>query len=219
MEKSENRPSAEELLTRIQELEGLYAHIKQEIISKLMMPSANRSKPDHQTHKLTIGKPHAFLHDGLMHYLAMKLTETQCSNVMLSMGPALHIFDLKYRIYYWNRTAQDIYGFTPDEAYGNTPTQILSDPKDAVLADCLLERTVSGESWSGEFPVTNNRGETFMVLSTLTPFRDGSRKIIGGMCISSDSRPYRKIYPGLRVGPPTRFDVQQPQQTSQISNL
>ncbi|GKD14885.1 PAC motif-containing protein, partial [Tanacetum coccineum] len=115
-----------------------------------------------------------------------------------------------------NRTAQDIYGFTPDEAYGNTPTQILADPKDAVLADYLLERTVSGESWSGEFPVTNNRGETFMVLSTLTPFRDGSRKIIGGMCISSDSRPYQKIYAGLRVGPPTRFDVQQ---TSKISNL
>ncbi|GKD65778.1 hypothetical protein Tco_1307886, partial [Tanacetum coccineum] len=55
-----------------------------------------------------------------------------------------------------------------------------------------------------------------MVLSTLTPFRDGSRKIIGGMCISSDSRPYQKIYAGLRVGPPTRFDVQQ---TSKISNL
>ncbi|GKD65777.1 hypothetical protein Tco_1307885 [Tanacetum coccineum] len=79
MEKSENRPSAEELLTRIQELEGLHAHIKQEIISKLMMPSANRSKPDHETHKLAIGKPP---HDGLMDYLAMKLTETQCSNLI-----------------------------------------------------------------------------------------------------------------------------------------
>nr|GEV09933.1 PAC motif-containing protein [Tanacetum cinerariifolium] len=169
MEKSKNPPSAEELLRRIQELEGLHAHIKQEI-SKL----------------------------------------------------AVHVFDLKYRIYYWNKTAEEIYGFTPDEVYGKTPTEILVDPKDAVLADYLLERTVSGESWSGEFPVTNNRGETFVVICTNTPFRDGSRKIIGGMCISSDSRPYQKIYPGQRVGPATRFDVQQPQQTSiasKISNL
>ncbi|PWA88680.1 PAC motif-containing protein [Artemisia annua] len=229
MEKSKNQPSAEELLRRIQELEGLHAHIKKDI-SKLM-PSTNRSKPDHQTasaHKLAIGKPRALrqvdrlIHNGVMECLGMKQTETQCSNIMLSMGQALHIFDMKYRIYYWNRTAEEIYGFTPEEVYGKTPTEILVDPKDAVLADYLLERTVSGESWSGEFPVTNNRGETFVVVCTNTPFRDGSRKIIGGICISSDSRPYQKIYPGLRVGPLTRFDVQQPQQTSiasKISNL
>lgn len=108
MEKSKNPPSAEELLRRIQELEGLHAHIKQEI-SKLM-PSTNRLKPYHQTisaHQLAIGKPHALrqvdrlIHNGVMKSLAMKLTETQCSNVMLSMGQALHIFDLKCRICYW----------------------------------------------------------------------------------------------------------------------
>ncbi|KAK9058911.1 hypothetical protein SSX86_023759 [Deinandra increscens subsp. villosa] len=107
-----------------------------------------------------------------------------------SMGQAVHVFDRQYRIRFWNRLAEEIYGVSAAEVFGKTPTEVLVDPKDAVLADYLLERTVSGESWSGEFPVRNKRGETFLILCTNTPFRDENGRSIGGICMFTESRHY-----------------------------
>ncbi|KAI3684019.1 hypothetical protein L1987_84541 [Smallanthus sonchifolius] len=103
--------SAEELLTRIQELEVCHAHIKQQISKH--------------------------------HQRCRKLTETQYLNIIQSMSQAIHVFDRKYRIHFWNRAAEEIYGLTAPEIFGKTPTEILVDPKDAVLAHYLLERTAS----------------------------------------------------------------------------
>ncbi|XP_076921750.1 uncharacterized protein LOC143583293 [Bidens hawaiensis] len=184
MEQSHRTPTAEELLKRIQELQVQHAHIKQKI-SKLMhlQPKPNRRA----------------ISD-------MKLTESQYLNIIRSMGQAVHVFDRKYRIRLWNRVAEDIYGLTAAEVYGKTPTEILVDPKDTVVADYLLERTVSGETWSGEFPVTNKKGETFMIMCTNTPYRDENGRLIGGICIFTDSRPYRQMN-------------QKPSIASKISNL
>ena len=108
METSKNRPSAEELLRRIQELEGLHAHIKQEI-SKLKL-TADRSKHGHETacsHQLNVGRPCAFRevnrvnHAGVMEPLAMKLTETQYLNILQSMGQAIFLYHIKYGILFW----------------------------------------------------------------------------------------------------------------------
>ncbi|KAL8205052.1 hypothetical protein R6Q57_010675 [Mikania cordata] len=120
-----------------------------------------------------------------------QLIERQCLNIFQSMGQAVHVFDRQYRIRFWNPIAEKIYGVSAGEIVGKTPTEILVDPKDAVFADYLLDRTVNGETWSGEFPVTNRKGETFVIMCTNTPFRDDNGRLIGGICVFSDSRPYR----------------------------
>ncbi|KAL8263452.1 hypothetical protein R6Q59_024801 [Mikania micrantha] len=120
-----------------------------------------------------------------------QLTERQYLNIIQSMGQAVHVFDRQYRIRFWNPIAEKIYGVSAAEIIGITQTEILVDPKDAVFAEYLLERTVNGETWSGEFPVTNRKGETFVIMCTNTPFRDHNGRLIGGICVFSDSRPYR----------------------------
>ncbi|KAI3512373.1 hypothetical protein L1887_19688 [Cichorium endivia] len=122
--------------------------------------------------------------------LAMKLTEAQ------------------------NPGAENLYGFTPREAYGKTPTELLVEPKDASLCDDLLERSLKGETWTGEFPIKNKKGERFVVIATNTPFRDESRRILGGLCVSSDSRPYHARKPA-KLG----FESQQPLQSSFVSKI
>ncbi|CAI9267722.1 unnamed protein product [Lactuca saligna] len=194
MEQSTKTPSAEELLRKIQELEKRQSQLKQKI-SKLML-SGNLKEPEP---------------------LAMKLTEAQYFNIMQSLGQALHIYDIDFRIIFWSRGAENLYGFTPDEVYGKTPTELLVEPKDASLCDDLLERSLKGETWTGEFPIKNKKGERFVVIATNTPFRDEIRGIIGGLCISSDSRPYHARKPA-KPG----FDSPQPLQisiASKISNL
>ena len=91
------------------------------------------------------------------------------------------------------------------------------DPKDASLSDYLLERTVKGETWSGEFPIKHKKGERFVIIATNSPVRNEMGGLVGGMCVSSDSSSYHGRKPA-RLG----FDSQQPLQSSigsKISNL
>ncbi|KAI3512375.1 hypothetical protein L1887_19690 [Cichorium endivia] len=220
MVKSTKPPSAEELLRKIQDLEKRQSHLKQKI-SKLNL-SSNLKKPEHQwsnskyPHQ-AIGGPGGAPELQTIEPVAMKLTETQYFNIIQSTSQAIHIFGRDLRIIFWNRAAENLYGFTPAEACGKIVTELVVEPKDASIANYLLERTVNGETWAGEFPITNKRGEKFVVIATNTPYRDETGGLLGGMCISSDSRPYHARKPA-KLG----FNFQQPLQmslASKISNL
>ncbi|KAK9068349.1 hypothetical protein SSX86_012460 [Deinandra increscens subsp. villosa] len=111
-------------------------------------------------------------------------------NILQSMGQALFIYDLNHRIIFWNQGAETIYGYTAGEVIGRTPTEMIVQPADAAFSDMIIERTVSGETWSGEFPTTNKSGERFVVICVNTPFRDEYGNLVGAMSLSTDSRPY-----------------------------
>ncbi|KAI3743641.1 hypothetical protein L1987_61352 [Smallanthus sonchifolius] len=108
------------------------------------------------------------------HALLMHQTGTEILylNILQSMGQAVFIYDLNHRIVFWNRCAENIYGYTAGEVIGRSPTELLAEPKDASLSEMILERTVNGESWCGEFPIKNKCGESFVVICANTPFRD-----------------------------------------------
>ncbi|KAI3687653.1 hypothetical protein L1987_81353 [Smallanthus sonchifolius] len=160
---------------------------------------------------------------------AVKLTETQYLNILQSIGQAVHIFDLNGHIIYWNRTAEDLYGYTAAEALGRTPNELFVEPNDYHLADAIIQRTIEGEGWSGLFPIRNKRGEKLVIMATNTPFRDENGTLIGVICVSSDTRQYRETKPVGNISAPRRiasaklgFDPQQPLQTaiaSKISSL
>ncbi|KAI3512377.1 hypothetical protein L1887_19692 [Cichorium endivia] len=220
MERTTKTPSVEELLRKIQELEKCQSHLKQKM-AKFML-SGNRKKTEHPSSNSAyphqaIGGPGGALKLRVMEPLAMKLTETQYFNIIQSMDQGVHIYGLDLRVIFWNRAAEKLYGYTAAEAYGKTPTELVVEPKDASLSDYLLERTVRGETWSGEFPIKNKKGERFVIIATNSPIRNETIGLLGGMCVSSDASPYRARKPA-RLG----FDSQQPQQTSiasKISNL
>ncbi|GJR45981.1 PAC motif-containing protein [Tanacetum coccineum] len=221
MEKTEKPPTAEELLVRILELEKRHANMKQEI-SKLR----NQPKRNNRTacpHQLAIGRPQRPV-DGMMDRLTMKLTETQYLNILQSMGQAIFIYDGQHRIIFWNRGAEKVYGYLASEVIGKSPTELLAEPRDAEASEVILERTVNGDSWYGEFPIKNKNGESFAVICANTPYRDANGRPLGAMCLSSDSRPFRAMKIDASASERTRigFDSQPPLQTSitsRISNL
>lgn len=47
-----------------------------------------------------------------------------------------------------------------------------------------------GESWTGQLPVKNKRGDRFVVLATNSPFYNDDGALVGIICVSSDSRPF-----------------------------
>ncbi|PIN23244.1 Tyrosine kinase [Handroanthus impetiginosus] len=165
---------------------------------------------------------------------AVKLTDKQYLNILQSMGQSVHIFDLNYRIIYWNRSAENLYGYSAPEALGQDAIELLTDPQDFDMANNILNRVMLGESWTGQFPVKNKRGDRFLAVATNTPFYDDDGILVGVICVSSDSRPFKQAKAvmseprGLETDSRTAamtklgLDHQQPLQAaiaSKISNL
>ncbi|KAI4344779.1 hypothetical protein L6164_011969 [Bauhinia variegata] len=170
---------------------------------------------------------------------AVKFTDKQYLNILQSMGQSVHILDHNCRIIYWNRSAENIYGYSAGEALGQDATELLVDPRDSTLANDIVNRVTMGESWTGQFPVKNKMGEKFLAVATNTPFYDDDGSLVGIICVSSDSRlfletrvPFSAVthseadssstHPRSTVATKLGLDSQQPLQValaSKISNL
>ncbi|XP_074283957.1 uncharacterized protein LOC141608510 [Silene latifolia] len=98
--------TVEELLKKIKRLEAEHAELREEV-SKLMNSNAPPPPPPPPP-------PPGY-----------KLNERQYLNISDSMGRCIHIFDSHGRIIYWNRFAENLYGYSATEAIGRTIFELL----------------------------------------------------------------------------------------------
>ncbi|KAL6990081.1 hypothetical protein U1Q18_015829 [Sarracenia purpurea var. burkii] len=132
---------------------------------------------------------------------AVKFTDKLYLNILQSMGHSVHIFDLNARIIYWNRTAENLYGYSSAEALGQNAIELLTDARDYAEANNILHRVTMEESWTGRFPVKNKKGDRFVAIATNTPFYDDDGTLVGIICVSSDSRQFQEMnnpFPGTK---------------------
>lgn len=92
-----------------------------------------------------------------------------------------------------NKTAEALYGYPAAEALGHNPIELLADPQDYVVGHNIIDRVTKGESWTGQFPVKNKKGERFLATVTNTPFYDDDGTFIGVIAVSSDSRSFQEM--------------------------
>ncbi|XP_026422905.1 uncharacterized protein LOC113318853 isoform X3 [Papaver somniferum] len=123
------------------------------------------------------------------------LTEMHSLNIMESMGQAVHFNDLNYVIYYWNRVAEQLYGYSASEALGRCTLGLIIEDQDFNEADEIRSRVAIGLCYTGQFPVRNKQGRRFQVIVTIKPLYDDNGEIIGFVCVSCDSQPFRDIAP------------------------
>lgn len=91
-----------------------------------------------------------------------------------------------------NRSAENLYGYSAEEALGQDAIELLVDPRDYDIANNIFQRVTMGESWTGQFPVKNKMGDRFLAVVTNTPFYDDDGTLIGIICVSNDSRPFQE---------------------------
>ncbi|KAJ4956765.1 hypothetical protein NE237_013548 [Protea cynaroides] len=125
--------------------------------------------------------------------IAVNFTDKQFLNILQSMGQSVHIFDLNGRIIYWNRTAEQLYGYSASEALGQDAIELLTDSRDFEVASNIVHRITMGESWTGQFPVKNKLGERFLAIVTNTPFYDDDGTLVGIISVSNDSRSFQEM--------------------------
>ncbi|KAK1424548.1 hypothetical protein QVD17_19880 [Tagetes erecta] len=132
-------------------------------------------------------------HSRLKHHLILLLINKcdQYLNILESMGRSVHIFDGNHRIIYWNQMSEHLYGYTRAEALGKTAPDIIIEPRYSHLATLIIQRALKGETWSGQFPVRTKYAHTFLVITTLSPFRDQHATTFGVTCVSTDTRQFQ----------------------------
>ncbi|VAI28354.1 unnamed protein product [Triticum turgidum subsp. durum] len=109
---------------------------------------------------------------------------------------SVHILDLDGRIIYWNRSAENLYGYPASEVLGQDALMLLVDSRDLSVVNDMFRRISLGESWTGKFPVKNKAGDRFLAVGTNTPFYDEDGSLVGIICVSSDSRALEEILSG-----------------------
>ncbi|KAL5727642.1 hypothetical protein ACHQM5_000816 [Ranunculus cassubicifolius] len=109
------------------------------------------------------------------------------SKVLQSMGHAVHVcraFDGK--IIFWNRSAENLYGWKEYEALGQRATYLITDELYHSSIEKIMENLITGQSWSGQFPFKKRSGQIFTALVTKSPlYEDG--ELVGVITVSSDA--------------------------------
>ncbi|KAG9453015.1 hypothetical protein H6P81_005919 [Aristolochia fimbriata] len=108
-------------------------------------------------------------------------------NVLQSMGHAVHICRVDTgEIFYWNRAAENLYGWKDYEVLGRKVMDLLFDEESYSFFENIIERLSKDQSWSGQFPLRKRSGEMFMAMVTESLLvEDG--ELLGIITISSDA--------------------------------
>ena len=103
-----------------------------------------------------------------------------------AVGQAIIATDLDGKVIYWNRAAQELYGWSSTEALGRDIMDLTPTLESASQAEEVMQALRQGESWTGEFAARHKDGSSIRVLVTNAPFMDEQGNLVGIIGVSSD---------------------------------
>jgi len=113
------------------------------------------------------------------------------------IGQAVIVTDPVGIIIYWNRAAEELYGWAREEAIGRHIMETTVGPR-VEEASGIMERVRAGESWSGEFEVQCKDG-TKTALVTNTPMFDEYGTLTAIIGISVDISELKTVQSALEA--------------------
>jgi PAS domain S-box-containing protein len=94
--------------------------------------------------------------------------------------------DLSGTVIYWNRFAEQLYGWPATEVIGHNIIDTLASQATQDRASEIMSHLTAGESWSGEFIVRRRDGTTFPAMITDTPIYNDGSVMVGIVGLSVD---------------------------------
>ncbi len=102
------------------------------------------------------------------------------------LGHALIVTDSLEKILYWNRAAEELYGWSAGEAMGRSVVEITSSADLVERAEEIMGELKAGRSWTGEFAARRKDGTRFPALVTDTPVQDQQGNLVAIIGVSTD---------------------------------
>src|ERR687897_173077 len=110
-----------------------------------------------------------------------------------AVGQAIIATNTQGRIIYWNRAAEELYGWSKEEVMGRPIVEVTPSEEMLERAEEIMSELRAGRSWSGEFVVQRKDGSTFPVLVTDTPVHDEQENLAGIIGVSTDITEFKKM--------------------------
>ncbi|GAC1312979.1 MAG: hypothetical protein NVSMB12_03980 [Acidimicrobiales bacterium] len=93
--------------------------------------------------------------------------------------------DLQGRVTFWSSGAEQLYGYSADDAVGVVTRDLIM--VEGSPSRARWEDVIEGRPWFGEHEVRTKDGTPFTVLLTLAPIRDGDGRVVGVLGTSIDA--------------------------------
>lgn len=104
-----------------------------------------------------------------------------------AVGQAIVAVDLDRVVIYWNRAAEEMYGWTADEAIGRRSIDLMPRIETAHEREGLVETLLQGRSWTGDYEITRRDGALRSVIVTNTPVFDEHGDLVAVIGCSVDA--------------------------------
>ncbi|MEO5945061.1 MAG: PAS domain S-box protein [Ferruginibacter sp.] len=115
------------------------------------------------------------------------------ANLLNTIGQAAVATDINGVINYWNKAAENMYGWTKEEAIGKNIIDLVPSEATIEQATQIMEELKKGHTWSGEFISQKKDKTNFPVFVTDSPIYDQEGKQVGIIGISSDITEKKKL--------------------------
>ena len=117
--------------------------------------------------------------------------------------------DLRGSILYWNRFAEDLYGWRAEEVAGRNIRELTPAAQSDDAAAEIFASLETGASWSGEMELKRRDGSTFTAAVLDSRLIDGDGRLAGIIAVSSDITAQKKERDELRIQKEQLADAQQ----------
>ncbi len=120
-------------------------------------------------------------------YINDTLRELEFQTALLdAVEQAIIATDVEGNIFYWNRFAEELYGWKANEVMGKNIVEVTVPDLSVRQAEKIMEILGKGQRWTGEFQVKNKNGETFYAHVTDSPMFNKNGSLIGIIGVSYD---------------------------------
>jgi PAS domain S-box-containing protein len=110
-----------------------------------------------------------------------------------AVGQAIIATNPQGTIIYWNRAAEELYGWSKEEVMGHPIVEVTPSEEMLKRAEEIMSELRAGRSWSGEFVVQRKDGSTFPAMVTDTPVHDEQGNLAGIIGVSTDITEIKKM--------------------------
>jgi diguanylate cyclase (GGDEF)-like protein/PAS domain S-box-containing protein len=118
--------------------------------------------------------------------------------LLAAVGQAVIATDPQGKILYWNRCAEDLYGWSAEEMIGCLLQETLVPEDQQPQAEEIMAELRARKSWSGEFVVRRKDGTLFPAEVTDTPVYDRDGNLIAIVGVSADVTERKEAEEALR---------------------
>jgi diguanylate cyclase (GGDEF)-like protein/PAS domain S-box-containing protein len=108
------------------------------------------------------------------------------ASVLEAVGQPVIATDLEGKVLYWNRAAEETYGWSSEEALGRRARDLTVPKESLEKVEEVVSELRAGRTWSGEVLLRRKDGSYVPVFVTATPLFDARGDLAGMIGVSSD---------------------------------